>query len=192
MTPPRNAEIVATMLIADASLRDAVLGDLTEEHARLQNVAPHQADRWYWSQIIRSAIPFSFLAVSRGGWRGWLRLAAAIAVGYVTIVAMVITTGKLVVGASMTMMSILSLTTGVISGIVAGFAAAIVGGRSPFAPAIGLGALCAAFALLLSAFEPGGAPLWYQLGLVIIVFPSVIVGALLRAGQLSRPNSRSA
>jgi hypothetical protein len=196
MKPPPNAELFAAALISDPELRDAVLGDLAEDHRQVARThSESAANRWYWSQLIRSTIPFSLLAINRGGMRGWMRLVLAVVVGYVAIAASVMVTDavmtNVVIAAGISWPIIPpwqylagSLGGGVICGVFAGYVAAVVGGRSPIAPALGLGVLCAAFSAFLIATGGFGGPLWYQLGILLIVFPATVGGAFVRARQL--------
>ena len=58
LTPPPLAERALGALVADALLREAVLGDLAEEFAeRCALHGPARARRWYRVQAARSAPP---------------------------------------------------------------------------------------------------------------------------------------
>ena len=58
-SPPRLAQwLIERSLPADRQERDAVLGDLAEEHAALETTrGPRAADAWYWRQTARSLAP---------------------------------------------------------------------------------------------------------------------------------------
>lgn len=56
--PPRLAEwLVQRSLPVDESEREAVLGDLAEEHAVIARRSRARADAWYWGQTARSILP---------------------------------------------------------------------------------------------------------------------------------------
>jgi hypothetical protein len=59
MPPPRLAEwLIKRSLPADSAERDAVLGDLAEEHTMLATSAGAlRAALWYWAQTLRSVLP---------------------------------------------------------------------------------------------------------------------------------------
>lgn len=195
-TPPPGAEFFGAALIADAELRDAVLGDLSEEHARLAQLrSRHAANAWYWSQLLRSAVPFSAMAVARGGCRGWMRLAIAVVVSYALLVLLVVRMDSWLFsvlgspGGTITwQMPVASLASGIICGMIAGYVAALVGRRSPFASALALGALCASLTIAILLRGGDGSPLWYQFGLLAVILPSTAAGALVRA-RISRRRS---
>lgn len=207
---PRSAEFFASMLIADRELRDEVIGDLTEEYHHLSHsTSPAKASWWYWSQLVRSAIPLSNMAVSRGGWRGWTRHALGVVAGSVAMWAIVVLgavlTGRLR-GVVMTPVSPwamrlsfarplfgaqpppwlvdgISLTIIVVAGAISSYVAATIGRRSPFAPAL---TLCSVYAgllyvlpLLLSGNVAG------NVGLVSLLMTGVMAGVLLRARSLN-------
>lgn len=73
-TPPSIACILLDSVLPLSS-RDAILGDLIEEHAlKADGGSSLEASRWFWSQTCRSLAWFSL----REGW-GW-NLASAVAV----------------------------------------------------------------------------------------------------------------
>ncbi len=66
-SPPRLAQwLIERSLPADRQERDAVLGDLAEEHAALEITrGPRAADAWYWRQTARSLAPNLLRRLSR-------------------------------------------------------------------------------------------------------------------------------
>ena len=69
--PPSGAEHLLRAAVRDPEWRDAVLGDLAEEYARVgQRCGVHRARRWYWRQALAIAA-----VVGIGGWLAWQRLA---------------------------------------------------------------------------------------------------------------------
>jgi hypothetical protein len=192
--PPRHAEFFAAALIADTELRETVLGDLSEEYAHLAEAGSvKSANAWYWSQLFRSAIPFSSMAVARGGWMGWTRLVFAALVSYAFLVFLVMQTNVWlphVIGSGAWRFPSEPLIADVFCAVAAGFVASLIGGRSPLAAAMALGAMCVGISLFLLANGGDGSPAWYQVGLSLIVFPSVVTGAFIRAGALVQGRAR--
>jgi hypothetical protein len=75
--PPRLATWILARLVPNTD-RDAVIGDLLEEHAlRFRSESVPNASWWYWSQVSRSAQPLVWTAVRRGGWLETLGAAIA-------------------------------------------------------------------------------------------------------------------
>jgi hypothetical protein len=170
--PPPGVELFATALIADRELREEIIGDLTEEYSRLSaSASPPQATGWYWSQLARSAIPLSTMAVSRGGWRGWTRHTFAVLAGSATIylilalgailqlrlrgvfltraspLASLLSFGQPTFGLPPQWLTVsISLAVTFLAGAVSSYIAASVGRRSPLAPAM---TLCAVYIGLL-------------------------------------------
>jgi hypothetical protein len=191
--PPAGAEFFATALIADGALREAVLGDLAEEHAHLvQTRSTPAADRWYWWQIIRSAVPLSVIATSRDGALAWLRLAGAVFASGALLATLVIATDTFLLAPVLSttlpgwQMPVASFAFGLPCGIVAGYAAAVFGGRSPITPALVLGLGCTALAMMMLPSGASAAPFGYQVVVALIVLPSCLTGAIMRAHQLQR------
>lgn len=55
--PPRTAQAIARLCTPLTDV-DAILGDLAEEYAeRATSGTRTRADLWYWSQVLRSALP---------------------------------------------------------------------------------------------------------------------------------------
>jgi hypothetical protein len=66
--PPRAAEwLVERSLPIDTAEREAVLGDLAEEHVEIaRRAGTVAADTWYWRQTIGSVVPNLRRRVTRG------------------------------------------------------------------------------------------------------------------------------
>jgi len=193
--PPQLAVWFAESLISDPDLRDAALGDLAEDFdARAENGAGGAAQSWYWSQVLRSIVPLSMMSLRRSGVGGWVRLIATVVVGYVALAAMVIVSDSWMMDLSTNVwaVSLLSLGFGALSAVIAGYAAALIGGKTPMLAALSLGALCVGISVLMFAFMPGddGSPFAYRVALMLIVLPSCAFGAMLRARQVSRASIR--
>ena len=79
----RAAEWIFGWLLSDAD-RDALIGDLAEEHT-LRLRSQSGAAWWYWNQVTRSLAALLWAAVRRGRWLGALGAAIA-AYGLVYVV----------------------------------------------------------------------------------------------------------
>ena len=75
---PRAASWIIGRLLPRAD-REALLGDLAEEHAlRRGGESPPNEVVWYWSQIVRSFGPLLLAAARRGRWLSALGAAVAV------------------------------------------------------------------------------------------------------------------
>lgn len=194
--PPRLAEAIVQALVADPALREAALGDLAEEYALVAGTRGLAAARgWYWSQVVRSAASLSMLGMTPGI-VPWLRVIGSIVLGYVLLAAMVMEADFWLrtwlggAGAPPWLLSVASLTAGVACAVVTGHVNAMVAGRVRVFPAAALGVLCVAISAFLLAHGGDGSPLWYQVALMVVVLPSLVLGALLRAWRESRRRRR--
>ncbi|MEP6492137.1 MAG: hypothetical protein ABJF01_05640 [bacterium] len=190
--PPRLAQAFAESLIGDADLRDAVVGDLAEDYARLAgDRSPAIAAVWYCSQLVRSTASLSALGLSRGV-TPWILLIVSVVVGYAVLAVTVLFTDLWMLsrfsgGASAAwVMAVLSLITGAACAMLGGFVAASIGRRAPIASGVLLGTVCVAISGVIVAHGGDGSPMWYQIVLMVIVGPSAAVGALARALRLAR------
>jgi hypothetical protein len=195
LRPPQLAVWIAESVVSDSDLREATLGDLAEDFAlKCGDESPGRARLWYWSQVMRSVIPLSMMSLRRTGAVGWLRLIAAVIGGYALLAVMVIMTdGWLAsVAVNLWVMSIASLAFDIVEAIVAGYLAAVFGGKTPMLAALGLGILCVAISILTFGYVGPDAPLLYRVALMLIVLPSCAFGAMLRTRQLRRASINSA
>ena len=191
--PPALAEALVAALLADAHVREAVLGDLAEDYQLLAGESPARAARWYWSQLVRSAIPFALMSVIGTGWRGWMRLGWAILAGYACLAMLVVLTNLLVQGLlpyrpGDFAMPAASLAFGVGCAIAAGYVPPRIRPPAPIAPACALGIAAALLSAGSLAAGGDGSPLWYQIGLMAVVLPAVVAGASVRAWRHGRRN----
>jgi len=192
--PPQVPEALAAAIVPDPQLREAVIGDLAEDYRLIagQRSVP-TATLWYWSQLVRSAIPLAFLSLVGTGWRGWLRLGWAVLVGYATLATLVILSNAILAALVPDQpgglaMPAASLAAGVVCAIAAGYAAAAAGRRAPLASALALGSAAALLSAAMLAGGGDGTPAWYQLGLGLVVLPSVVAGAVVRSRRVERRN----
>lgn len=182
--PPRWAELLAGALVADPGVREAVLGDLAEEHAlRAEAGSARAADRWYRREVARSAARLAVCSIGGAGARGYLLTAAAVGAGYAAIAVLVGATEALLdvtLGGSGWVRAVASLAAGVLCGVAGGYAAAAIGRRAPLLSSVALGVACAAISLALLRRPGDGTPLWYRIGVVVVFLPATAAGGLLR------------
>lgn len=189
LRPPPLAMWIAESVVSDPDLREAALGDLAEDFAMKAGDDSITAARvWYWSQVARSVFPLSMMSLRRAGLGGWARLIATVLVSYAALAAMVIVSDGWMtdVSPNVWVLSVISLTSGMVSAVIAGYFAALVGGKTPMLAALSLGLLCAGLSVLMFAGGNDGSPLLYRIVLMLIVLPSCAFGAMLRTRQLRR------
>lgn len=182
MRPPLLAERFVEALLPDPATCAAVAGDLHEDFLALaESNGARAARRWYWRQALRSALPFAWMSLGALRWRQAPRIAGAVLAGYLAMAMFVMTT-DLALGfvlRSMTWTAIASLALGVCGGATGGYVAARVNRGSPLAAALLLGLASAALSVWLLASFDDGTPLWYRVGLAIIVAPATACGGLI-------------
>jgi hypothetical protein len=190
--PPKLAVWIAESVVSDSDLREAALGDLAEDFtARIKDDSIAGANSWYWSQVMRSVFPLSLMSLRRAGLAGWLRLLATVLVTYIALAAMVIISDSWIMDISQNVwaVSIMSLAFGATAAVIAGYVAALVGGKTPMLAALLLGTLCLSLGLItFFGFIDGddGSPLLYRVVLTLSVLPACAFGAMLRTRQLRR------
>ena len=195
---PAIAESLMEALVSDDSLREAVVGDLREEY---QGVASREgvgvANRWYWSQVGRSVIPFAAISVSHGSTVDKLRFLAGVLSGYGVIIWLLVlslwtvgwvfafldqggfASGLVTFGETPRLVVAWSLVMAAVSGVAGGFVAARVGDRTAAAAAITLGLLGIPLCAFTVVPDIATAPTWFQIALSVFLLPSVTGGALL-------------
>jgi hypothetical protein len=97
--PPRVAEAILESFGADAELRDAILGDLAQEHAlRFERYGQRAARLWYFRQAVLAAPALLRNWVSGARWSDVRRLMNVVGLAYV-ITMMIEIGGLLAIGA---------------------------------------------------------------------------------------------
>jgi hypothetical protein len=97
--PPRVAEAILESFGADAELRDAILGDLAQEHAlRCERYGERAARLWYYRQAVLAAPALLRNWVSGARWADVRRLMNVVGLAYV-ITMMIEIGGFLAIGA---------------------------------------------------------------------------------------------
>lgn len=196
--PPARAEWVLGALVADAALREPLLGDLAEEfEGRRARDGAAAARRWYRAQALRSVAPL----VAASWWPGPAarprRLAAllpGVAVGYVTILVLhqllQVAAGALLGSAGVApgtasagpALAACSIAAGAVAGVLGGAVAARSLPDAPLAGALALAAASWALAVAGVVGNGGMMPLWYWGGVQLVGFPlGACAGGLLRA-----------
>jgi hypothetical protein len=188
--PPPFAERLAAALVADAELREAVLGDLAEEHDAVTRARGAQAaDRAYRREVLRSVPGLTRVSVMRAGPGTWLRIAAAVVVGSVALSVLSAAGEALldrVIGDAAPgdwRRLAASLTAGLLCAVVGGYAAAAVGRRAPLLSAAALGGVCVVAGLGMLVSGSTVIPLPYRIGMTIIVLPAALAGGVLRVAH---------
>jgi len=164
-------------LFAPRRDREMIAGDLAEEYSLLVSSAgPRAASRWYFNQVLRSAGPLLWANIRRGS---WLKTLGAALAGYLIIAALVILSdmamSRLVSG-GVVLYSVLSLAVGFPVMMLGGYVAAWMRPRA----AVLLAAVCATMGVASLAATRNRAPLWYQVGLIIIGPAASVLGGRVR------------
>lgn len=192
----RLVSLILAGSVADDALRDAIAGDLIEDHAIIVSERGLlSAELWLVRQLVASFPHFASLASreSRPGMPcGGL---AWVARFYGTLGVLVAMSAALAFGFAWTAArlvdSLLLLSVASMAGsALGGFAAAHIARRAPLVAALAVGVMCAGIgvgALLLGDVHAPHAP-WTALQFSII--PAALFGGLFRAGQLARTNRR--
>jgi hypothetical protein len=214
MTPqahvPASAELFATALIADRELRNEVLGDLVEEYQRLSSAAnAPNATWWFWSQLMRSAVSLSNMAIARGGRAGWMRHLVAVVTGLLVMLAILRLGGMLTwrmrgvayipetikvshpgfgqplfgVVPPVWLVVTISLAVQVTAGATSGYVAAALGRSSPAAPALRVVAVYVGFMYVLPLLVDG-VPRWGTPLACLVA--GAVAGVALRARVVGR------
>jgi peptidoglycan/LPS O-acetylase OafA/YrhL len=159
---PRSATWLLGCLLCEAD-KDAVIGDLIEEHALRYSSSSRHVSWWYWNQVSRSVLPLVWTAVRRGRWLGVLGAALAAYV-LVTIIESAATM------ATFKLFSAYPLVQER-AGLVIGLAAMALGGYIAASIRRGAAATLAVIialvvvALMMTMSE--SVPLWYTFGFLV-------------------------
>jgi hypothetical protein len=173
--PPRPGVWILGRLLPEAN-RDALLGDLMEEHALLaQTKSPADATRWYWSQVSRSVAALAWAAARRGL---WLATLGAGVVGY-GVVKICESTAAMALGNVFVQQPVLramsAFVVGVSGMVLGGFVAARL--RRGAAAAVAL--ISAVMVLQWIAGEGRGVALPFQLYFLVACPAAAIAGGAL-------------
>jgi hypothetical protein len=186
--PPRLAETLVEALLSDPDTRDAVVGDLLEDHAAI--VAQHgcaAAARWYRTQVVRSTPALLQTTMLQFSVRDWVRAVGLVLLAYVMLSALVIAGHVLLQFIEPERPEVPSLVMSSVCAIAGGYLAARVSRRAPLANAVALGLFCVLVSIVLCLTATDGTPMWYQLALAALVLPGSTTGGILRV-LTSRPS----
>jgi hypothetical protein len=174
--PPRSATWVLHCLLPDED-KDAIIGDLIEEHALLQSQSGRGAALWYWGQVGRSIPPLLSAAARRERWHAILG-AAIVAYILATLIESVFTVAIQKLFVRDTFVPVL-LT--LIAGLAAMAAGGYVAAWMRRGAAVALAILIALVVATLMMTMAGSVPGWYAVGFLILgPLASLAGGALLR------------
>jgi len=174
--PPRPATGLLRIFLPERD-RETLLGDLVEEHALLAStLPPRAASRWYWGQVLRSAAPLFWANIRRGG---WLKTLGAALAGYVVVMLLVMA-GDLamsrLLSAGKLAYSLISLAIGFPIMVLGGYIAECLRRRG----AVGLAVISALMAAVALASTGDGAPIWYQIALIVMGPLASVAGGRIR------------
>jgi hypothetical protein len=181
-TPPRSATWLLGVLLSEAD-KDAVIGDLIEEHALRHSQSGRRGSWWYWSQVARSVLPFFWIAIRRERWLGILG-AAITAYLLATIIesAATIEISRLFTANALPQER-MGLLIGLSAMALGGYTAAWI--RRGAAAALAVIIALMVVALMVTMSE--SVPLWSQLGFLVFgPLASLAGGALWRRRQCKK------
>jgi len=188
--PPALAEGLVAGLIADAGLREAVLGDMAEEFADLRDRAGRQrASRWYWWQavgavpsLVRSSFssPLVTVGVIAGALVAYVATAALIVASNV-VWSRVLVRRFFVYGSddACAAFAVLSLAGAALWSGAVTYAWNRHSGRAPLARAL---TLCGILVIIGAAWMGAGrgsSPLWYRIALHLAAAVASLVSAFM-------------
>lgn len=184
---PAILEIVLAGLNVDRDVRDAIAGDLIEEHAQLAEIrGQRSADRWMRQQILRSVPVFVQAAVWNGGFR---LLAAVVAAASAALLAVGVLIGAstallsaLISPDAMARLTIVAFAVDLAYGAAGGYLAARLGRAAPLGAAFVFGVLGVSLTMLSGADAHG----WYRTALQLLLIPATLSGGWVRARHLAR------
>jgi hypothetical protein len=165
--------------------REMLLGDLHEERAVLAaSLPPREVARWYRRQVIRSIAPVVWANIRRGS---WLKTLGAAIAGYFVVMLLVMLGDTLMSKLKVpeAFYAPASLAVGFPVMLLGGYLAAWMRPRGAFL----LAAISVVMGVVSLAFTGDGAPLWYQLALIVIGPVASIAGGRIRLrGQHAKGN----
>jgi len=161
--PPIAAWLLTCLL--PASDRDAVLGDLVEEHGiRARIASDPTAAVWFWKQVLGS-IPWAlWIGISRGAWLTTL----GVAFGAYVVAGVIEFVGEAaiarLIGPDARALPVLSAAFGLVTILIGGYVAARI---RPGAATL-LAAIVMLVVVMLFVTVPDSAPLWYGLTFLMV------------------------
>ena len=195
IAPPLTAERLLEGLSARTDFRDGILGDLAEEYAeRVESAGEVAARRWYNREAARAA-PHLLLDWARSLRMREIRRVVNVLFAAYFLVSILVTllmfmargalesvgiaSGFLVISPSGAF-PVLRLALGAIYAVLAGYVAASLDKKTPFASAIALGVVWAGAGIALSFTVDTGYGIWNQLAASILMIAGTTVGGMLQ------------
>lgn len=187
-SPPMLPEIIIVELTPDASIRDAVLGDLEEEfHARCAAAGSAAAASWYWKAALSSAPPLALASLRRAGLASWAWSILGVLVGLAALMTLLLLvsngwtylTEATRAAADSVASLLVSIALGTACAAAAGWLAAGIGRRARLVSAVALGMLFLALNLAAVARGSSQEPLWYWVTFGVAVLVGSTVGGLI-------------
>ena len=174
-----------------SGVREAIVGDLIEEHSRFaaRDGSVH-ADRWLRRQVIGSIPFFARETLRTGGLRLIATtllsaLGALIAVGLLNGVS-VIVLSALIGPNALERLGVVALTVDLVFGAAGGNVAARFGRLAPLCAALVFGV----FGIVVTAILGAAMDAWYRLSLELLIVPATLGGGWLHArGLVARARS---
>jgi hypothetical protein len=187
---PELLDVALTGLNVDRELREAIIGDMIEEHAEIAATRGNRlANWWIVSQLLRSAPILARATLREDGEDGWVRAmlrtvgAAVLALGIVLVAASLSASVAFAALAPETLarLTMVMLAIDLGYGVAGGYLAARLG-RAPLTSAAIFGVLGAT----MSIFAAGTSPSWYAMALSLFLLPATVAGGWIRARQIVR------
>lgn len=188
MTAPDPPWLAAKLLSVaiDADDRDALLGDLLEEHASRASASPLLAARWYWSQAIRS---LPIVIGHRARRRRWLST-IGIAIAAYPVVGGLNAAGMAAVRWFLDGQASPNHIASALVGLTAICAGAHL--ASKVRPSAGeiVGGLVMLVAVLMLLFPVDASPAWYQLIFLVLGPLAAHLGSATATRIVATPGQR--
>lgn len=144
--------------------RDALLGDLCEEHAARAAVSAPAAARWYWNQAIRSLPILLGRRARHGRWLSTL----AIAIAAYVVVGTLNAIGTFLVVRQIDGLAVPSRFASAIVGLLAISSGAHLASRVRPSAGPVLGGLVVLVTVAMLWFPVDASPVWYQLTFLVL------------------------
>jgi drug/metabolite transporter (DMT)-like permease len=166
VTGPHPPWLAMTLLtgIIHADDRDALLGDLFEEHALRASASPTSAARWYWNQTIHSMPILLGRRARRSRWMSTL----AIAIGAYLVVGALNAVGTSALEWWLVGFASPNRITSALVGLLAISAGAHLASRVRSTAGKVVGGLVMVVAVVMLLFPLDASPVWYQLTFLIL------------------------
>ena len=179
-------DIALAGLNVDRGLREAIIGDLTEERTELASVRGERFARWWMArQILRSMPVLAHAAFRAAGNRAAFSIVMGAVVALAAVLAVATVSAAVAFEAfspeTMARFAVVALAIDLAYGIAGGYLAARLGRLAPLASAIAFGLLGVTLSVVATA---GTTSAWYPVALQLLLVPATVLGGWMRARQL--------